>query len=420
MKKHLQKKLSLSKTVQILKILKDKKIIERMGRRKLFTDDPKIFLYRCIFQSSTLFSDGVELINLSGTGCSYINKNEAIIKCINEAVERYSLCIHPTPYIKIFKSSNNDVSFIEKLSKNLNSKIGFIEGNDLITSNKTYIPAQMVFLNYQIKQGEAKFMNQTSSGTAAGFSHEETLLGAIYEIIERDTFLTCYLNKYPGYKIDTTTIKDSLTQNYINHTKAYGIDVNIIYLINDLNIPTILCILTDKSGFGPAVSIGLKCTPDINSGIRGALSEAMMIRYWMKVNLFLKMKNGSPLKKTKIENVIDRAGYWTLPASIKKLNFLLNQKTVSLPKSENNLNVKEQLNKVIDHFKKIQKQLYYVNLTQPEFGETGHRVYKVITPSLQPLYMSEEKRFKKIKRIKEVANFLKVFEQINKIPHPLL
>jgi ribosomal protein S12 methylthiotransferase accessory factor YcaO len=132
------------------------------------------------------------------------------------------------------------------------------------------------------------------------------------------------------------------------------------------------------------------------------------------------MKNGSPLKKTKIENVIDRAGYWTLPASIKKLNFLLNQKTVSLPKSENNLNVKEQLNKVIDHFKKIQKQLYYVNLTQPEFGETGHRVYKVITPSLQPLYMSEEKRFKKIKRIKEVANFLKVFEQINKIPHPLL
>ena len=67
--------------------------------------------------------------------------------------------------------------------------------------------------------------------------------------------------------------------------------------------------------------------------------------------------------------------------------------------------------------------VYYVDITHSKIKKSGYRVYKIIIPTLQPLYLneSEKKGCIREKRLKEVLSFFgKKKGYINTTPHPFM
>ncbi len=156
-------------------------------------DETFLFLYSCMLKTSTSKQQ------VSGTGVSVYTREAALLKCLAEATERYSLCIN----------NETDIEYLNIVDKKINKSIccdirerssldvipGWVKGYNLSQSKNAVIPAQLVYLDYQPVKNEKYISQPISTGAAFGDSHEDTLLRGIYELVERDAFLTIYLNQ---------------------------------------------------------------------------------------------------------------------------------------------------------------------------------------------------------------------------------
>ncbi len=159
-----------------------------------------------------------------------------------------------------------------------------------------------------------------STGAAGGFSHEETLLNGIYEIVERDAFMTTYLNKIAVQKVDIRSLQNSTIQKTIASCFRYKLDPYVFNITNDLGIPSFMTILIDRTGIGPAVSVGLKSGLNSVGTIIGSLTEALQIRISIRNRL---LQDRRKRKITEVKTIDDRAYMWSSTKMIHHLNYLL-------------------------------------------------------------------------------------------------
>lgn len=83
--------------------------------------------------------------------------------------------------------------------------------------------------------------------------------------------------------------------------------------------------------------------------------------------------------------------------------------------------VKEELSEVTNLLSKKSFEIFYADITLPILRKLNYRVYKVIIPALQPVYLDEEHPERRINRIKAVAgHFGRKNYFINPIPQPFL
>jgi len=423
---------------KILKELISKKIIKSIDNNSnIFYDEPKINYYSTILEESPSYYSKnnyqVKVKGVGASGISFVSKKLALIKCLGEAVERFSINCFKKDSI-IFSTYNdlinNNLKAIDPTIylKNKNNirgrKIGWVEGRDLYFNNKIYIPAQLVYLNYRILD-EIKFPNVISTGAAGHFYHEIALLNGIYEIIERDAFMTVWLNKISPPVIDLQKISDLTILSLIKTFHRYNLQPYIINLTNDLSIPVFLTILIDKTGIGPSITLGLKSSLNIKEAIIHSIEEAFQIRPWIRREIMKKKSLLSKINREKIiNNEINRAVLWYPISMINKVEFLFNQKKTVIKIKPFSLNKKQELAKVKELMKNKKFHIYYVNVTPSNFRKINYLVYKVIIPGLQPLYLNESCKIIVMDRLKSVASYFGYYKNnkiiINPLPHPFL
>lgn len=311
-------------------------IILNYKRLPWYNDEPKIFSYSISYKSK-YGTDG----NIA-SGFSF-DKEMALIRVLGETAERYCLDNYSSRNVPV--SSTKDIKFphldpfsIAAFSKNQLKKNSFkkfrvdrqtqfrwVKGISLSEDKTIYVPSQLITIDNK-KEDEKLILNPISTGAAAGLSLNNALYRGICEIIERDGFMISYLNKLPVVKIDLLSIKNKRMRKILEIFHRYNLELVVLDITTDLGIPTFAALTLDKTGLGPAVSVGIKAGLEFIPCIIGAIEESLMTRSWLRDKFVY--KDPDYKRKGEITDIVDRAHFWFPINSINYLDFWLGGKKI--------------------------------------------------------------------------------------------
>jgi len=424
-----------------------KSIIKSFYKTPRYNDEPLLYQYNALINLNNKPNDKNTDANEWGGGASF-NQKKAMLKALGEGFERYcigtynksDLLISPINTIKdlILDPRNiNTFSSTQKIHKDFSkfffdesASFQWIKGYLLGQNKKCWIPAQLVYIPYNFDD-EPIIQFPITTGAALGTSLENAIVRGICEIIERDSFMIHYLNKISPFKIDLLHSGKKYKDIYI-YFQRYNLELMIFDLTIDL-VPIFMAIILDKTGTGPAISIGLKCSFSIKEAILGAIEEAQQSRPWLrdqyasvnKKDLQILVKN-----KTKIDTPLSRGLYWYDGRLLNSLNFWLKSnksKRIKIPSKEKGMfSSKKQLQKIYTLLNKKGYKIYYVDITQNEIKKEKFFVVKVIIPDLIPLYLIEAYPYLGNRRLLEIPKSMGIIatklteSNLNTIPHPFL
>lgn len=416
-------------------VVGDKDFITSIYRIPIYNDEPKLFAYSASYKSIISDSENV------ASGVSF-QKKKALIRVLGEALERYCLdnfneknftigrisklhgsFLHPSEVISFSKQQLQRKSFQKFVIKS-DSKLRWVEGFSLPFKHKVLIPAQLVYTSYQNIEGEVRVRLPISTGAAAGRSLRNAIYTGICEVVERDAFMISYLNKLSSSRVDLTSIADEEIKRMINILHRYKLELVVIEITTDTQIPVFMAIILDKTGAGPAVSVGLKAGFNIKETLIGAIEESLMVRSWQR-DMFIYSNSAHKIPKV-IKTLEDRAYFWFKQDTSHFLNFWLKSKNLKRLNLEIEYSDKNEFNLAITLLKKARGNVFYVDITHLKMKKLGFTVVKVIIPQLHPLYLDERYPYFGGSRLYEVPiklgfkNSPKQENQLNKIPHPFL
>lgn len=418
------------------------KIIKRIQRISEYFDDPKFYHFGAILQSTDNSTE--DYLSNSAGGFSFFSEEEALLKCLGESLERYHLrlcdqnMLIKGSFVKLKEKAINPNSFVcfSQLQRknlkyalfNFNSFTPFLwkDGFDLIKNKPVLIPAQLIYLSYKLIPEEKFIYAPISTGAAGGSSLAAAITRGIYEIIERDAFLIFYLNKLPAKKIDLQFINDTKIMYCVNIIKSYSLELFTFDITTELDIPTFLSIVVDRTGIGPAVSLGLKTHINPLIAILGSIEESLHPRGWIRGEF---ENNPNLIKSINTKNMIslkERAVLWYPKTNIKKLNFLLKQKVVKQKYYIKDYSWSKQLKMLKKVFIHNHMDVFFSDLSSPIIQKVGYHVIKAIIPQLYPFYLIEAYPYHGGTRLYELPQKLgfsqhKTDEKsLNKFPHPFI
>lgn len=402
-------------------------LLSSMSRiRKLFFDEPSMYYFASVLSGKSTYSGNSRyhvypgVATQGGAGLSFSNPSIAVLKCLSESIERFTCLTYDISRVMQFNYSGQEKHILnpELYGKGKAEKIrGWVEGADAITGSVVFVPAQLAFISSH-HRGEPDLVPRVSTGTASGFDRERCLLRGIYEVIERDSFMTFYYNRISIPKIQNDSIDDAYIRQLIAQCTRYRIEVHIFDMTNDLEIPTFLCILADRTGKGPAISAGMKSSAKVGAAIAGCIEEAFIGRINMRFEVDIKGNRGFDIAINSIRTHIDRGLYWYPVNRLEEVCWLLEQKSVKQTRRDLRTGNKNELNQILSLFRKKGLSLYRCDLTLPPYRGIGFHTVKAIAPQLQPMHIDEQSRMFLTGRMETVSKFFNVGRSVtNTSPH---
>lgn len=410
----------------LLSTLEKAKVIKSVGRGLAYPDEPPMYRYSALLHSSARFSDGVVHKGLA-SGFSFHSAEEALLKCLSESAERFADMTYRErrlvfcSYEKLAREGVDPYLFTHQ-PESRQKVVGWLKGTDFLTGQPCYVPAQSIYFNYRKRKlDQADLAVPISTGCAGGFGHQSTLLRALYEVVERDAFMTTYLTKHQAPRIDLNQLQFKEVAPLLKIAARYNLEARLFDITNDLGIPTFLGCLIDRTGLGVAFSLGAKSAYDVKTAILGSLAEAFNIRPWMRHHFWQHHRQLVKINPNKIADIEERALFWMRPNWQENLQFLFKSPLQPLGKLNKALSEERQLNKLKEVFKKQSFNAYYADITPKYFQGSDYLVYKAVIPQLQPLYLHEPEKKINQPRLKKVSRYFGQPKlEVNAVPHPFL
>jgi ribosomal protein S12 methylthiotransferase accessory factor len=287
----------------------------------------------------------------------------------------------------------------------------------------------LVYVPYIYGHNEPIIRLPITTGAAAGLNISDALYRGICEVVERDAFIIMYLNELSPPLVDLSSLNDDLIETLLTRFRDANLEAYVYDITTDIPIPAFLCLLIDRTGVGPAISVGAKASLNPEEAILGCIEESQQSRHWLRT---LKQDKTvkPPTRKTKWENISNleqRGLLWSDVSMIPKLSFLLGAKKKSLSGDLHNKKRgrSDKLKTCLKILRERNQACYYVDVTTLDVEELGLKVVKVIMPKLQPLYLDERFRYWGGSRLRNVPKILgqkkaDAQERLNPIPHPFL
>ena len=418
----------------LIEVVKRKNIVKSIYSGGFYNDEPKIYSFITHLHSTNKYC----LEEQFSIGSSFL-KTKALVKSLGEGVERYFLSVYQKQSFvwgsyKFFQTKSINPRKFLSFSKykikpnfplyiNENDKLNWVKGFSLTDKKNILIPAQFIFVPYEFKAKEPVIRFPITTGAACYSSLKGAILNGLLEVIERDAFMINYLNKLSRNIIDIGKSGDKTLEKIITSIKRYNLELYTLDISTDVPVYTIMTIIIDRTGLGPAVSLGMKSSLKIKNAIIGAIEECLHGRFWIRE---IMMESGRKKikeiqkKKYYITDIKERGILWSDLKMISKIKFFLESKTIGIKKLSEYKS--KDLDELLAWFKKEKIGVLYVDVTSPNLKRKKIYVVKVIVPQFQPLYLDERFPYWKGERLKEIPEKLgfKPLEKINKFPHPFL
>lgn len=426
--------------------LKDKLVDPLTGIINIFSAVPKDtsepnrpYIWRAKISNHLFLSEQEENHSVcSGKGMSI---EQAHISCLGEAVERYSSArwssaeilystidelpdraLHPSELVLYLPEDYKHLPYAPFKKA---SQLGWVKARSLTKDDELWVPAISVFMEYQITSQAEFLFPTTSNGLAAGKTLLDAVLGAIYEVIERDAFMISWLHQLPGKVYDATQHPDPEVRMLVESYARRGVKIALISLPTDHPVSVFAGLALQESWElrGPAVTVGLGAHLDPQEAARQAAIEVAQVRPALRrrarVNDNSRMEQlaADPMKVTSLE---DHALIYAHKQHKNSFDFLFG-KPAAWPQRREEAHDSTQASKnLINHFREKHQEICYVNLTSPDMEE--HELYtaRAIIPGFQPIWFGRSERRLANQRISSLPKKLGLAPtQINYMPHPI-
>lgn len=147
-------------------------------------------------------------------------------------------------------------------------------GND----EECLLPANAVYHPYQPRNGNFLFKSSTN-GLASGNIMEEAVFHGITEVVERDAWSIFEARRQPPREVDCNTTENPMIQEVLKKFQEAGVDVKLVELTADVEIPTMAAVSDDTVLKDPALltlGVGTHLDPEV-AALR-ALTEVAQSR----------------------------------------------------------------------------------------------------------------------------------------------
>jgi ribosomal protein S12 methylthiotransferase accessory factor len=404
--------------------------ISYLGPQITFHDAPRFYHFSCAaFQKDP--KDDKE-VNIWGSGVS-LYPEEAIKKSIYECIERILFSSYKKENFRLAKIKELDQKFDplnfkffadfqyqkeslvnHKVSEN--SLLYWLLGKDLFTEENIWIPAQLVYWNYKLEEFEPRLWDINSNGEALGSSFQQALVNAIYELIERDSFMICWLKKIVPKRINLKTINDKEIIYMLEKFERYNLDLNVCKLDNEFGLNVYLAVIRDFTGVGPAVTISASCHLDKMESIKKAILEATKVYHYTR---YLMRTNKEP--QSSFLGQKERLLLWSQKKMLSEIDWLLEGEIINENFSQKNfLGFKQQLDYLKTKLKESQIRCFFVDITPKSLKKKNLWAIRAISPDLVPLHLKEEFVHLGVKRLYKhyERSLLNSKDDFNTLPHP--
>ncbi|MGX1506674.1 UNVERIFIED_CONTAM: ribosomal protein S12 methylthiotransferase accessory factor [Streptomyces graminofaciens] len=170
------------------------------------------------------------------------------------------------------------------------TEMDWVWGHDLTDGRALLVPADHAFYQYEyafrrdrraaraVGPHERKhYFYESSSGCAVGANIEEAALHSLFELAERDAFLTCWYRARPLPYIPESSITDPTSRAMIELVRARGFDVHLLVATRDIALPVVWVLAVNRRNPFPATFSSAGSGADPQSAIRGALREVAQL-----------------------------------------------------------------------------------------------------------------------------------------------
>jgi ribosomal protein S12 methylthiotransferase accessory factor len=129
------------------------------------------------------------------------------------------------------------------------TRLGWIEGWDLLTSEPVWVPAQLVLMYYKPHSEEQMIGYGTTAGLAFQTSRLRAILHGLFEVIERDALNIRWYSRLPPARVvvDLERVLASELGVLRSRMTAPHLDVEVFLLTLDSPIPVVATIGIDRS-----------------------------------------------------------------------------------------------------------------------------------------------------------------------------
>jgi ribosomal protein S12 methylthiotransferase accessory factor len=304
------------------------------------------------------------------------------------------------------------------------SRVRWVEGFALRSGERRYLPAQLVYLPFDIAEGEQPIGHTTSNGLACGATFEEAILAGLLELVERDAFLVAWYSSLTLPLLDHTSSHE-LVEFSARFFAPSGLRFAAVDLSVFWGVPTVLGVV--RSAVGAPLGVGADSASRVEVAWQSALAEAFSVRAWARTK-----RGDDPAAAYRddfadIVDFDDHIRYYSTPEHAVETVFLDRSPervaVADVPPLPGG-NVLEQIDAIVRRLEERGLRAYVVDVTSPDIRRAGLHVAKVVAPQLVSLDSAYSGRFLGAERIYTAAYELGLrdrpltIDTINPLPHP--
>lgn len=433
------------KILRFISRLIDEKIIRSLNFKYPIPDWPKIICAHLSLEPVKI-PNGIARVPSGsvGDGAAF-DHNTAATKALAECLERYSMCNYdPNDLIKgsfselkskgvldpnLFKAFSDeqlkDPVYHKNHYFNCSTMFSWTRVVSLVGEKQFLVPAQLVFLLYETREGEPIIRGMTTSGAAAGSSRGMAAYNAICEAIERDSFMIFWLNKLTPPVIDLSDIDNPVILKILEECRRHNINITFFDITTDVGVSTVLAVILDNAVGRCAVRVAPRTDLDIEQAIIDASIEAL--KAGVSDDVTASEREAVHRAGHDIYTLPQRRIFWSDQARKKEIDFLFGGPLKKIIKGDF---FDADYDKKLKGLKKILQEndfeAYLADVTAPIAKEAGLTIFVSLLPRLYPLYLNEHYKYLGVKRLYDAPVKMGCLktprkeEEMNLVPHPML
>ena len=395
--------------------------------------DPNVIAYG-VWPGDTKVLGGAKY-NGRSSGCGYTWK-DAILGTIGETVERYCCAFYKkeefvkSSYNKLERNAIHPKEFAlyhEEQYTNINFpyapftediEISWVPCIDLTNGEEVLYPGSLIYLPWV--EDEDWISLSISTGLAAHTNLHSAILTALYEIIERDSFVITWMQELnvPKLKI-TEDISEFINANRLGNYEFHFLDVTY-----DLSVPTIFAICFGEADYGPFVAVASATRSTYAEAVRKVIQEVGQTIPYFRYVLGEK-KDWIPsgfehlsdfedhsvfyIKSPEHLHVFDK---WRNKAANKVIDF----------REKNSRSEIEEVKHILQIFKDASYNVIFKDLTTPDVKQAGFYSVRLAVPQTIEMSGTYAQYFSGGKRLYDTPKLMgypsKSYTDLNQYPYP--
>ncbi|HET8893110.1 MAG TPA: YcaO-like family protein, partial [Gaiellaceae bacterium] len=144
------------------------------------------------------------------------------------------------------------------------------------------VPAQLVYLGWELRPGEERIAHATSNGLACGPTFSDAALTGLLELIERDAFMITW-NARLSWPLLEWPHNLRLTRFERRFVRPTGLQVSAVDLSAFWGVPCVLGVARSSVSGDAPFGVGAGAALTVERAVEKAIDEVIRVRSWASV-----------------------------------------------------------------------------------------------------------------------------------------